>query len=425
MKTNIIFMVSAVLLTSCRYFPDPVVTTTESFTLQSNVFNQKGFAGNYLPDSIIITLTNNLYNSPLDRYTVAFRITQGGGETDDDRVTTNLSGKAATRWKLGAAANDQQMEIILYDRNGKKLTNLLLQAYAFIPGAWNTTFAYPDQGITDMAADTFDQVTLAVSQGKLFSQGSRYFDWLPVTSLPGYANAIEIGRDRTFYCSTWSGELYKSIDQGFSWIKCAQPWTDYGNLFEFKLTADDYIWATAAGQPLRCSHNGGATWITDSTGLPNTEQLGDIFRLSDGTLFLQTLNTNIYKSVNDGHSWTKVLAPPYSLKIFVTSNDEIILFNQDNGISIYKSTDEGASFTLKFAVMPDFGTQMNHTVHQHGKDFYLLIPGYGILHTLDFESFTTYWRNYTVNDLFMDDEGTLMAREFPGGLVSYRQPGNK
>jgi hypothetical protein len=89
-------------------------------------------------------------------------------------------------------------------------------------------------------------------------------------------------------------------------------------------------------------------------------------------------------------------------------------------MSVYKSPDKGESFTRKYIVGPVFSTLMDHTIHKHGKNYYILIPGFGILLTTDFEKFDVYWYNEDLNDMFMDDEGVIIARELGGQQVHYR-----
>jgi photosystem II stability/assembly factor-like uncharacterized protein len=148
--------------------------------------------------------------------------------------------------------------------------------------------------------------------------------------------------------------------------------------------------------------------------------MSDIYRLSDGTLFMLTSNSNLYKSLNDGNSWTRMDVPLFSLKLYVTAKDEIILINQDAGRSLYKSTDKGEHFILKKSVNPAYGASMNHTFYKRGQDYYILIPGYGILHTLDFESYDVYWYSSDCNDLFMDDRGNFFVSSITERLY-YRQ----
>ena len=138
--------------------------------------------------------------------------------------------------------------------------------------------------------------------------------------------------------------------------------------------------------------------------------------MQDGNEAMQSC---VYYSDDDGHTWTKVNAPSYSLKLYVTDDDELILINQDNGLSIYKSTDKGGHFVLKRNVHPLLSTLMDHTVHRQGSDYYLLIPGYGILRTTDFEKYDTFWGNVDAIDMLMDANGNFLVRDLNMQQVHY------
>ena len=407
----------------CSDFPDPANNSLESYYFANSGQNQKAFTGEYLRDSLMVTIIDNNGNLPVPGFQVHFEVADGNGEVDQQVVTTDAQGNAFTYWRLGESGNDQALNAQLFNGSGKYLATIPFKASAFHTSDWNTTALQPDINFTDLAADTLGGVTFAVAINLLYRQGERYFDWdlTTMSVINNYApRRIILHNDRTFYVGTWYGQLFRSTDQGASWQECSKPWPDHSYYFHMNITKDNYIWVTAAGKPLRCSRDGGVTWTTDSTGLPAAELLGDIFRLSDGTYFFHSLNCNLSKSTDDGHTWNRVNAPEYSVKLYVTENDELILFNQEGGISIFKSTDKGEHFTKKHTVAPLFGTLMDHTIHKRGKDYYIMIPGYGILHTRDFETYTTYWRNTEVNDMFMDDEGVIIAREWLWKQVHYK-----
>ncbi len=187
------------------------------------------------------------------------------------------------------------------------------------------------------------------------------------------------------------------------------------------VSSDKYIWVTTNGYALRCSRDGGETWTCDSIGLAPKELLGDVFRLSNGTLLFHSLNCNLNKSENDGKTWLPVQAPEYSIKLYVTEKDEIIICNQDGGFSIYKSTDLGQHFHRVYSVWPEFGTLMDHIFHKFKNSYYVMIPGYGILKTDDFNTFEVYWHNTNLNNLFMDHNGVLIAKDWNHDKVYYRK----
>lgn len=409
------------IFTACVDFPDPENTPVESYSFSNNGMDRKGFANDYISDSLLINIRDNYQGVYMPGFQVLFEVTEGGGEVDNTEIYTDFQGNAYTRWKLGTSGTEQLVEAQIYSPAGKYLATIPFRAVGFLPGAWNTVTLQPDLSFSDMAADSLNEVTFAIGSSGLYIQGERYFDWYYSTSYNiNSPRRIILGTDQKFYLSTWYGQLFKSSDHGATWQESTKPWPDHSYYYFMTLTKDNYIWATASGRPLRCSRDGGVTWTDASAGLQSEELLGDIYRLTDGTLFFLSLNCHLYKSVDDGHTWTGISVSGYPLKLYVTEKDEIILFNQEAGISIVKSTDKGENFLKKHSVWPAFGTLMDHTVYKRGGTYYILIPGYGILVTDDFERFETIFNSDAVNDMFMDDEGVIIARELGGQQVHYR-----
>ncbi|RPI48073.1 MAG: hypothetical protein EHM56_14230 [Chloroflexi bacterium] len=130
--------------------------------------------------------------------------------------------------------------------------------------------------------------------------------------------------------------------------------------------------------------------------------------------------------MDDGHTWTKLDAPQFSLKLYVTDDDDLIMINQDHGYSLYKSTDKGAHFELKASFHAAFGASMFHTVHKWRGWYYILIPGHGIQKTTDFEKFTTFWRNENALDMFIDANGNIVVLLYNfNGIYYYDNPENQ
>jgi hypothetical protein len=420
MRLLITFFALALCL-GCSDIPDPEITPVESLSFVNNGQDRKGYANEYLTDSLAVVIHDTYTGAPVPGILVSFEVTEGGGTVDHPERITDAQGRAYTRWKLGSSGTAQTVEAILTGESGKYLATIPFRATSFIPGTWNATSSQPESYFADMAADSVNGLTLAVGSSAIYSQGSRYFDWYMTSYLVGYyPRRILIDKNLTFWVSTWYGQLFKSTNHGYTWQECAKPWQDYSNYYYIQLTGDGYIWVSAPGRPMRCSRDGGFSWQEANTGLSEGELLGDIFRLSDGTLFFLSLNMHLNKSVDDGNSWTTLPSPPYSLKLYVTDKDELIMMNQEGALPIYKSTDRGEHFTRKHAVYPAFTTLMDHMVHKWGNDYFILVPGYGVLRTRDFEEFEDYWLNANVNDMFMDDEGVLIARVLNGQQVHYK-----
>jgi hypothetical protein len=99
----------------------------------------------------------------------------------------------------------------------------------------------------------------------------------------------------------------------------------------------------------------------------------------------------------------------------------LTICTQENGITLYYSTDYGSTFIKAHNVYPQYGTGMDNTFTQSDNSYYVLIPGYGILKSDDLMVYEDYWRNSDVRNLFTDHNGVLIAREQTSNTVHYRK----
>jgi len=408
-------------MTGCENYPDPTISTLERYSFDSRGKDQKTFAGDYLRDSIQIQ-TTRWYNRPEAGLEVFFEVISGGGMVDQTHIRTDQNGDASTRWKLGTNSCEQHARATIFNSHGKYLTEIDFRGYGFRNDTWDTLQILPEIYISDMIVDTTDKMTFIAADG-LYKQGEKYFDWIKTENIEN-VHSLEIDSKGTIYAGTWHGELYRSTDNAETWVACAKPIPDYSGYFELYTTPDNYIWVSRWEYGLRCSRDGGLTWTKNTAGLDMEEEMDEIFRLSNGSLLSLSRNKLvILRSDDDGFTWTQFNTPEYTLKIYVTRNDEIIACNQDDGFSIWKSTDLGEHYTKVFSIWPEWGiSPMKHIFHKYGNIYYVLVPGAGILRTTDFNDFEIYWRNNNLVYLFVDHNGVLLARDWWNeNIVYYRK----
>lgn len=420
MKKILLWAGLLLVMASCTKLSDPYTDIVENFYLTGQGFNQKALAGEYLKDSIMISVSDQLYHNNAVGLDVEFEVVSGGGSIESPDLKTDSRGMAAARWKLGPQTGEQEVRAIVSRTDGSVHFTMSFKATCFQYNTWNTITLSPDILFSDMAGDTINGVSLAIGNGTIYKQGTRFFDWEPLSSLNfSQPRRILFGNDKRFYVGTWDGRLYRSADQGLSWAECSKPWNDNSYYYYLGITSDNYLWTTAWGRGLRCSRDGGQSWSTDTIGIGSGEMLSDIFRLKDGSLFFFTLNCHLYKSTDDGYTWESIPVPGYPLKLYVNDQDQLFLFSQVNGLSMFKSTDKGATFVSVKSVAVAYYTMMDHTVYHRGPNYFLLMPGYGILQTSDFTNFTVFWRNSDCKDMLVDARGGFLVTELQMSRAHY------
>ena len=416
-----IFLICALsLISSCS--PDPSMEMLESYKFQF----ENGSVEKMLPgETTIVTLKakNNLNRSD-NRANIIFDIIWGGGSVSEQSVCTDNAGYVTITWQLGNESCEQLLRASCYSLSGKYLASIDLAAYSFMENQWNAISEKPDGYISDMVSDTINKLTYAISTNKLYRQGSRYFLWDEVfdTNLVS-PRTIEMDGNGIIYVSTWNGEIVKSTDHGFTWKKCNKPYPDNPYYIYMDVANDNYIWAGKFDFPVKFSKDGGISWQNAGGNL--SPFLNDnTFRLKSGALVNHGTNGTSRERFNisydDGLTWISRETPGYSTVMYVNENDEIFVGTQKNGFTFYQTTDLGATFKEVYNVFPQWGTTMENNIFTRWNGFYyIIVPGYGILKSADLIHYENYWRNSDLNDLFIDHNGVLIAKDWDYKTVYY------
>lgn len=414
---RILFLIFPILFFSaCEQYPTPGTHILEKFNFQIVGADQSAEAGNYLPDSVgIIIDFESLVPAGERQFTMETEVAEGGGTIDQTLVYSDKNGKMKTRWKVGDQSNEQILKVKIYDTEGLFYTETEIQATSFIPGQWNTITKGYLTKIHDMVVDTINNRTLMLAGCNLFERKEKFHNWKkhPDESNPCLSH-IEMNSQGILYAGKSNGTLYKSEDWGFHWENLGKPIPDNNFTFRLNVTPDDYIWVSRWEHGIHCSKDGGKTWHKNLSGLAIEEEMNDVYMLSDGSHLSLSLNQlEILRSVDDGINWSPINTPIYSLCFYVSEKDEIIAFNQENGFSIYKSTDFGQSFKRVYSAETSYHTTpMTNIFKKHNDTYYFVAPGSGVFKTKDFENFEKILSEYSVRHLHIDHTGTLYANGF-------------
>jgi photosystem II stability/assembly factor-like uncharacterized protein len=409
-KKNLFFLIFVIFL-GCEQ-QDPEIILQKDYRFEEMGWGQRAVAGEDLSDSVGIYISGL---EPGSNLRIEFKVTRGGGAVDPGIEYTNDNNKALTHWKTGLESTQQTVNAKIYDSKGTLLSSRDLTALAFRPGRLDSLSVAPETGLRDMEWDPVTGKTFMVSGEGLFMQGEHYFEWNhhPKTELNRAFN-METDSRGHLYVSTYDGEILKSTDGGASWQFISKPIPGFDGVLDFTITHNDYLWVTSYYHSLRGSRDGGATWSVDTTGLAKDERIGDIYSLSDGTLLLLTLNSNVYQSSDDGSAWQPMDVPDPAFKLFVTPEDEIIVFTLtiipgSNGYTVYKADSAGDEFRETERILSEFGARSVIHAYLYQGIYYVGIPGAGIYKTSGFEEFEEYVRIPGLFELFITGEGTLIG----------------
>ena len=411
---------------SCNRYPDPSLTSVKdySFAFQTTQ-GGKFLAGDWVSDSVIFRAVNNKAKLK-DSVKVLFDLVEGDGSLTVQSDYTDKNGLTSTGWKLGYGSCEQKLRASSFDLSGNFLTSTDLTEYGFRTDEWDAYNGSPDGNMSGMVADTVNKVTFMISDGTLYKPGDKYYLWKPVVDpVVNSPRTINIDKKGVIYISSSGGDLIRSTNNGVSWKNCTKPYPDRPYYIYVNVSNDNSIWVFAWDHKTRHSIDGGITWKDiDSTVIHG---YGNVFRLKDGSLLFHGSDCcSLYSSFDEGLNWTKIETPGYSIKLFVNDKDEILIVTQENGITIYKSTDYCETFIREISVSPQWGTSDNDNIfNKWGNYYYILIPGWGILKSADLTHYEEYWYNSNLKDLFIDQNGVMIGKDWHASTVYYRNNSKK
>lgn len=411
-----------IIVASCS--PDPNNEPLEKWYIDfGNTAGKRVFPGETI--NVSLQLRDHLYGNH-DNARVEFGIVRGGGTLSGYSVEAS-GGRAQTVWTPGGDSFKSILRAELFRNDGKYITSRDLYAYCFVPGEWNKIDEEFEKKFSDLAADTIEKVTLAISGGKVYRRGSRYYLWEELKNpVIAEARTLDIDNAGVFYITTWNGEVVKSTDNAITWTRCTKPFPDIPYYVFFTVSNDGYLWAGRFDAPSKLSKDGGTTWLAAGENIPSAFN-DNVFRLRSGAIICHgTKNPDKLRlriSFDDGLTWITRETPGYSTSIYVNENDEIFIGTQESGYAFYKTTDLGLSYERVYSVYPKWGPPDGKLVYKWNGFYFVGIAGFGVLKSPDLMHFETLWSSDDMRELYMDHEGTFIVR--PKELQDayyYREP---
>jgi hypothetical protein len=369
----------------------------------------------------VIRVTND--RNSFEGVRVRFEIVSGGGGLSSYEDQVDPTGKAETTWTPGNLSLNSTLRAWVLNEQGERILYRDLNVKTFIDDEWNPVTDSPDGRMMDLAADTVAGVTFMVTNSTLFRQGERYYLWEKTEhTFLEQPRTIETDSNGAIYVSTWKGEIVKSSDHGFNWVRCTKPYPEDPYFINMWVSSDNYIWVWKHEYPVKVSKDGGLTWITVPQDL-SQYGFGRVYRLENGDLIMHGSNCcSLLISSDDGMSWTHIPTPGHSTRVYVDHLGRIFLLTQENGITFYSLNPGNSQFTRIHSVYPQWGSTWENNHFIRWKNFwYVVVPGSGIYKTDDMIHFQSYWNNSDIRDLFVDHNGVLIAKDWDWNTVYYRR----
>jgi photosystem II stability/assembly factor-like uncharacterized protein len=160
------------------------------------------------------------------------------------------------------------------------------------------------------------------------------------------------------------GSLYRSADNGNRWVSLQRSPDAQGIAGG---TGGRIVTSSATSEGFAYSDDNGITWVKTYS-----ESLNKTFASnSSGTMY--ALGSSVYRSTNNGSSWTQTCTNPFSDYVFagqIVSGGAIVV---STGSGIYWSADNGATFALRASGLVGY-TGTNIAVNANS-DVFTLVGG--------------------------------------------------
>ena len=145
--------------------------------------------------------------------------------------------------------------------------------------------------------------------GGIFKSTNNGLNWTADTGLPDRAGAFLVATIGTnLFAFTRSSGLFRSINNGASWIVVKNGWPDT-SFVNCVAAMDTNIFIGTDFKGIYRSTDNGNTWIAVNSGITNYAAITITnLAVSDTNIFAATTGGKVFRSTNNGANWTEVNA---------------------------------------------------------------------------------------------------------------------
>ncbi|MCK6462826.1 MAG: T9SS type A sorting domain-containing protein [Candidatus Pacebacteria bacterium] len=164
---------------------------------------------------------------------------------------------------------------------------------------WIDSYISPTQ-VDAIKIDAHDNIYISAESGVIRSTNSgNSWNRLNFDVSPYFVSSIEINSDMTIFLGTSTGQIYRSTNDGVTWINITPIGTN-GFVNTMAGAGGDKIYA-GIGSFLYYSQDNGNNWIELDVGVNGT--IRSLAAQPSGTIYAGFWGKGIFRSKNDGNNW--------------------------------------------------------------------------------------------------------------------------
>ena len=270
-----------------------------------------------------------------------------------------------------------------------------------------------DKNISDIEIDDSSNIYVAIEPGAVYKSTDNGNTWIQknngITATTGMA--LDIDSQGSIYLAALGG-VFKTTNGGESWFRIAQNLSDL-EFIEVKVIPNDYVFVSNF-DGIHRSTDYGQTWITTDYTFFGA---GEIGINTNEVMFAGNISAtyfSVYRSTNLGENWIFSGSLSTWSLLFPNNGDVFagVITNPLSSNDIYKSTDNGITWNRTY-VFPFTGTvgYKDFELDKNG-DFYVAIGGNlsGVYLSTDAGvSWSNYGFSLPTKSIAIDSSGYIFA----------------
>ncbi len=278
-------------------------------------------------------MNNNVYRYLVSTFLFLMCINVSSSEEKWERIGTFDGVVSGLIQSLGAADNGYLFACI---SNGAPLYRSTDNGTT-----WKKTSMPKDNDIYSIA--TKDSIIFAASTKGIYRSCDYGTTCLaPDSVLKGGVKSLIILSNGTLCAGTYSNGIYRSIDNGATWI---QSNTGLSSLKISALASTDsnFIVAATNGEGIYVSNNGGNSWKIQSTEV-RLNYTHTLAVTKEGHIYAGTDNYGIFRSKDSSVSWDQMTSDISSKVYAIVISASNVIYAGTSQQGVYKTTDDGNSW---------------------------------------------------------------------------------